>query len=191
MARQRNYRDEYRRRVERALARGLSRSAARGHSRKTEQPAAIKTTRADSKAEAAIRRMNRGESMTAAARAARMSVERLRRVLAEAEIGRRNGRRWTTSDNRPRRVPVITDGRVRVLIADGYPPAQLAGAHHHAVGEFVRTNDLRVLKPFEGRYVRAVSGRKYPLETDPNELHRIAAMDLRPFHEIYEIVSTT
>jgi hypothetical protein len=120
-----------------------------------------------------------------------VSVERLRRVLQQAQIGKRKGKRWTTSDTRPRRIPVMTGGTVRVVIADGFEPAQLAGAHHHAAGEFVRTNDPGLLKPFEGRAVRSVSGRKYPLETDPNALHRIAAMDTPPFHEIYEIVSPT
>jgi hypothetical protein len=85
----------------------------------------------------------------------------------------------------------MSGGRVHVVIADGFVPAHLAGAHHHAVGEFVRTNDLSFLKPFEGKSVRTVSGRKYLLETDPNALHRIASMDSPPFHEIYEIVSPT
>jgi hypothetical protein len=85
----------------------------------------------------------------------------------------------------------MTRGRVQVVIADGFEPAQLAGAHHHAVGEFVRTNDVGLLTPFKGKAVRSVSGRKYVLETDPNALHRIASMDNPPFHEIYEIVSPT
>lgn len=190
MARQRDYRAEYRRRIERGLARGLSRSQARGHS-KTTAPSNGRTAKADTRAEAAIRRMNRGESMTAAARSEHVSVERLRKVLAEVQIGERKGRHWVTSDTRPRRVPVITEGRIRVLIVDGYEAARRVGEHHHAVGEAVRTNDFEPMKRFKGTSVRSVSGRKYALETNPNELHRIAAMDSPPFHEIYEIVSTT
>jgi hypothetical protein len=133
--------------------------------------------------------MNRGESMTVAAKASHVSPERLRQALAHSEIGQRSGRRWITADKRPRRVPVMTGGRVRVVIADGFEPAQLAGAHYHAVGEFVRTNDAGLLEPFEGKSVRTVSGRNYELEINPNALHRIAAMDSPPFHEIYEIVS--
>jgi hypothetical protein len=34
-----------------------------------------------------------------------------------------------------------------------------------------------------------MDGKSHPLETDPNALHRIAAMDTPPFHEIYEITS--
>ena len=77
------------------------------------------------------------------------------------------------------------------LIVAGYEQARLVGEHHHAVGSFVRTNDIELIKPFEGQSVRAASGRKYPLETDPNALHRIAAMDTPPFHEIYAITSTS
>ncbi|HUN77256.1 MAG TPA: hypothetical protein VMU40_22290 [Steroidobacteraceae bacterium] len=83
----------------------------------------------------------------------------------------------------------MTGGRFRVLTVPGYNEARLVGEHHYAAGEFVRTNDPSFLKPFRGQSVKAVSGRRYPLETDPNALHRIAAMDSPPFHEIYEINS--
>jgi hypothetical protein len=69
--------------------------------------------------------------------------------------------------------------------------ARRVGEHHHAAAEFVRTNDRELIKPFRGRTVQAANGRIYPLETDPNALHRIAAMDSPPFHEIYEITSDT
>ena len=75
----------------------------------------------------------------------------------------------------------MTGGRTRNLVLRGYPQARLVGEHHHAVGEFVRTNDIAHLTPFEGQSVKAVNGREYSLETDPNALHRIAAMDTPPF----------
>ncbi len=85
----------------------------------------------------------------------------------------------------------MTEGRARNLVLSGYLQARLVGEHHYAVGEFVRTNDIAVLKPFEGQSVKAVNGRRYQLETDPNALHRIAAMDTPPFHEIYQITSNS
>ena len=93
------------------------------------------------------------------------------------------------TDNRLRRVPVLTDGRQRTVTVGGYEWARLAGEHHNAAGQFVRTNDPSHLEPFVGRSVKTVQGRRVPFETDPNELHRIAAMDNPPFHEIYEITS--
>jgi hypothetical protein len=86
---------------------------------------------------------------------------------------------------------VITGRQIRKLIVDSKEDATLAGKHYNAAGKFVKTNDITLLKPFAGRAVHAASGRRYVLQTDPNELHRIAAMDSPPFHEIYEFTSST
>ena len=187
----RDFKAEYRRRIERGLARGLSRSQARGHPKANEQAIEPTVPKGDPGLEAAIREMNHGNSLTAAARSRHISAERLRRFLTVQELAELKGRRWVMSDGRPRQVLVMTGGRERTLIVDGYDQARLVGEHRQAVGAFVRTNDIALIRPFEGRSVRAASGRKYPLETDPNELHRIASMDTPPFHEIYAITSTS
>lgn len=83
----------------------------------------------------------------------------------------------------------MTGGRVRVVTVPTYDEAQLVGEHAHGVREFVRTNNTKFLEPFKGRSVQATNGRRYVLETDPNALHRLAAVDSPPFHEIYEITS--
>lgn len=140
--------------------------------------------------EIAVREMNRGRSLTATARALGLSSQRLRTHLKLKRLIKRKGKRWIPQDNRLRRVPVMTGGRFRVLAVRGYKAASLVGKHHHAAGQFVRTNDINLIKPFTGQTVQAVNGRRYRLETDPNELHRIAAMDTPPFHEIYAITST-
>jgi hypothetical protein len=89
------------------------------------------------------------------------------------------------------RIPTPSGGRFRVLTVRGYEPARLAGEHHNAAAAFVRTSDISLIESFKGQSVQATNGRRYPLETDPNTLHRIAAMDTPPFHEIYEIISST
>lgn len=144
---------------------------------------------ADLRLKAAVREMNRGRSLTATARFLRLSPKTLKKYLKGERLLKRNGRRWATKDIRPRRIPVMTGGRFRVLTVRGYEPARLVGEHHLAAGEFVRTNDIKLLELFRGQTVQAINGRRYPLETDPNALHRIAAMDSPPFHEIYEIIS--
>ncbi len=191
MTARRDYKAEYRRRIERGLARGLSRSQARGHPKANEQSIEPIVTKGDPGLEAAIREMNHGTSMTAADRSRHISAERLRRFLVVQDLADRERHRWVATDTRPRQVPVMTGGRERTLIVDGYDQARLVGEHRQAVGAFVRTNDIALIKPFEGKSVRAASGRKYPLETDPNELHRIASMDTPPFHEIYAITSSS
>ena len=193
--RKRDYKAEYRRRIERGLKKGLSRSQARGHPKPAEKPVSPRKksarVRPDKSLDAAIREMNRGTSMTAAARAEHVSVERLRRFLVQESLADKEGTRWVPKDQRPRRVPVMTGGRFRILTVDGYQQARIVGEHHNAVGQFVRSNNLSVIEPFVGLHIRGANGNTYLLETDPNALHRIAAMDTPPFHEIYEIVSST
>lgn len=139
--------------------------------------------------EAAIKEMNRGRSLTTSARRLHLPAKELRTTLRRRKLVTRKGKRWVSKDDRLRRVPVMTDGRFRVVTVRGYERARLVGEHHNAVGEFVRTNQIKLIKPFKGKSVEAANGREYPLETDPNALHRIAAMDTPPFHEIYEITS--
>jgi hypothetical protein len=135
--------------------------------------------------------MNRGRSVTAAARSLNLPPDDLRKTLKQLRLLKRKGKHWVINDDRPRRVPVTTGGRKRNLTVRGYEQASFLGDYHHAVGKFLEANDPRVLKPFRGRTVKAANGRHYVLETDPNALHRIAAMDTPPFHEIYEITSNT
>lgn len=140
----------------------------------------------------AVRDMSRGRSLTATAQSLEISSDDLRRRLKQRRLlkSKRKGRRWVIADL-PRRVPVMTGGRFRVLTVRGYAEARLVGEHHNAAGMFVRTNDINLITPFRGQTVQALNGRRYVLETDPNELHRIAAMDSPPFYEIYEITSNT
>lgn len=147
--------------------------------------------RPDPRLEIAVREMNRGRSLSATARSLGFSAKSLQDQLRRKRLIKRKGKRWVTKDKRLRRVPAMTGGRFRVLTVRGYEQARLVGKHHHAVGEFVRTNDINFIKPFKGRSVRSINGRDFILETDPNALHRIAAMDSPPFHEIYEITSNT
>jgi len=145
----------------------------------------------DPRLKIAVREMNRGRSLSSAARALGFSSKTLQLHLRRKRLLTRKGNRWVVNDKQLRRIPTMTGGRSRVIIVRGYAPARLVGEHHNAVGEFVRTNDITVLMPFKGRSVRSASGREFILETDPNVLHRIAAMDSPQFHEIYKITSTT
>ena len=119
----------------------------------------------DPRFEAAVREMNRGRSLTASARESQVPRKDFEKYLAQRRLRRRKGRRWTTKDTRPRRVPVMTRGRFRILTVRGYESARLVGEHHNTIGEFVRTNDIGFISPFRGQAVQTITGRKYPLET--------------------------
>jgi hypothetical protein len=178
-----------RKKVTKKVARRTSRAKGKAPAARKPLKRIRKSLKSDPILEAAVLEMNRGRSLTAAARDSQLSRKQIQDYATQRRLGKRKGQRWVTKDNRPRRVPVMTKGRSRVLTVRGYAQARLVGEHHHAVGEFVRTNEIELIRPFKGQTVQTVSGRKYLLETNPNALHRIAAMDTPPFHEIYEITS--
>jgi hypothetical protein len=134
--------------------------------------------------------MNRGRSLTAAARAIGFPPTNLQAQLRGLGLLKRKGKRWVFKDDRSRKVVITTGGRSRTVTVRGFDEASIASAYQQAAKQFLSTNQLRFLQPFKGRTVQAANGRRYPLETDPNTLHRLAAMDSPPFHEIYEITST-
>jgi hypothetical protein len=189
MAKQRDFKAEYRRRLERAAVRGLSRSQARGHARAGEAP--IRGTRTignDERLEAALKLLRNAKKQGIAARAAGVSPERFRRFLRENSLAERQGRSWLITDRRPRRMTVISEREVKnVTLAD---PDQLSlnGRHLAAVQQFLRSNDIELLRPFEGMAVVDVKGRPHPLETNPNALHRLASAGSEVFHEVYRLV---
>jgi hypothetical protein len=189
MPRTRDYRKEYQRRVARALELGLSPTQARGHPKANEKSLKAARREFDRRFETAVLAMNRGESLTAATRRAGLSRKLFTPLASKRRLIKRKGRRWVVNDKRMKRVLVASRGRLQKIWVDNYEDASLAGSHYSAIGNFVRDNDVSRLEPFEGLFVRAANGKRFPLETDPNELHRIAAMDSPPFHEIYEITS--
>ena len=72
-----------------------------------------------------------------------------------------------------REVLVATGGQRR-WIKVGFPAASLVGSHNEAIKRYVRFNDPALLDPFAGKTAVDLRGRKYPLETRPNVLHRLA-----------------
>lgn len=187
MARNRDYKAEYARRIASAAKRGLSRSQARGHARRGEATVRTPPAADPAKLEAAFKSMRETGSQTAAAKAHNISPERLRRFVREKALAERNGRGWIFTDARSRQMVVISNGEVHHSTLAGFDQASLNGRHLNAVQKFIRSNDIDLLRPFEGAVVVDSSGKAHPLETNPNALHRIAAMGEPSFPEIYRI----
>jgi len=82
---------------------------------------------------------------------------------------------------------VVSDGEARELTLRDFEQASMNGRHLAAVGAFLRTNDIDLLRPFEGQSVIEAGGQAHPLETDPNALYRLAHAGSEVFHEIYRL----
>lgn len=183
----RDYKAEYARRIERGQARGLTRAEARGHRRGLNRAEAqTPASKPDEKIQQAIQVMKAGSSLTAAAKAAHVSSERLRRHFVVAKLGKLRGRTWKLHNRRVAHITRLGTKRLFVSAAD----ASLEGQHHNAVKQFLATNDLAPLQPFVGKSVRDLKGKLHLFETDPNALYRHATRDEPEFHEIYQIVAT-
>lgn len=188
MAKSRDYKAEYQRRIANAAKRGLSRSQARGHARSGEKPIRAKPSRRDDGLEAALKRLREIGNQGRAAKDAGVSVERFRRFLRSNALAKRQGKRWRITDNRPYDMTVITGGEVVVLVVREFEQRSLNGEHLNAVKAFLASNDRDFLDPFEGRSVIDAKGKAHPLETNPNILHRLASAGEAVFHEIYRLV---
>lgn len=188
MARQRNYKAEYERRIANAAKRGLSRSQARGHARAGEAHVKPRPVKSDERLEAALKLLRQTGHQGRAAKEAGVSAERFRRFLRSNSLAQRQGREWHVTDNRHRRMTVITGGESGELTLRDYEQSSLNGRHLAAVGTFLRSNDIDLLSPFQGRSVIDAGGQAHFLETDPNTLYRLAHAGSEVFHEIYRLV---
>jgi hypothetical protein len=188
----RDYRAEYRRRIAQGAAKGVSRSQARGHPKPTE--AAFSSKRPPKPIESdrlqlAFRVLRQEKSLTAAARAAKVSPERLRHFATQREdVFERRGRRWTVRHDLPRRMRLYSEGKSLIVVVGDFDSASKIGRFMSAVGEFLRTNNPAGLREFGGVSVTDVSGKTHLFETRPNMLYRLASAHDQSFEHIYRIV---
>jgi len=175
----------------RAGARGLSRSQGRGHPKAGETAVGAKHPPRrieDDRLQVALKTLRQEKSLTAAARAAKVSPERLRRYASEREIIEKQGRRWAVRHELPRRMLLFSNGRTLQVVVGDFDAASKIGRYMSEVGEFLRTNKPAGLQEFEGASVTDVSGKAHPFETRPNALYRLASAHDQSFEHIYRIV---
>lgn len=97
---------------------------------------------------------------------------------------------WTFADLRSRQVRIFSEREQRVIWVPSYEQAALAGAYEHDAHALLEDPDRLLtsfLDKYEDRFVRDVTGRWHRLETDINEIYRLAHAYPEPFSEFYQI----
>lgn len=142
----------------------------------------------DPKLNKALRFLRAGNSQGLAARSAGVSVRRFRRFIRQGKLASYRGRHWRFSDRRRRQVVAITTRGEKQFFVRGFEAASWAMSHRNAVKQFLATNDLSLLTPFEGKSLSDTRGRKHSLETRPNKLYRLAHAGSEPYEMIYRLL---
>ncbi|MDE2040609.1 MAG: hypothetical protein KGJ45_11435 [Elusimicrobia bacterium] len=194
VARQRDYRAEYQRRIERGLAAGLSRTQARRSG-----PSKAQDWQSSSRLlQNAFKSIQHGRYRSAeqAARELHLDPERLRgymlatgqahreagRVLPGRAPGTRGGRHPTYH------VPIISNGRI-VEIDVNERNATLAGKYMGTVGDYIRYQGKgktgEAIQAFRGQTITDLSGKTYTFETRLQTLKDIHEFESANWDEIY------
>jgi len=187
----RDYAAEYKRRIARALARGLSRSQGRGHPKAGEVQASPRRPPKpipDDRLQLAFQILRKEKNLRSAAKAAKVSPERLKHAAANKGSIVKIGRRWGVRPDLPRRMPLYSRGRQLDITVGDSEAASLIGRYMSAVSQFLATNDRALLQPFAGQVVIDIKGKSHPFETNPNALYRLASAGGETFEQVYRIV---
>jgi hypothetical protein len=187
----RNYQAEYQRRIAKALSKGLSRSQGRGHPKPAEQLGGLDRAERpieDARLQLALKTLRQDRNLTAAARAAKISPERLRRVAIERNILERKGRRWAVRHDLPRRMLLYSNAKALTITVGDFDSASSIGRYMSAVSKFLRTNNPSGLGEFVDESVTDISGKTHVFETRRNALYRLDSANDQSFEQIYRIV---
>jgi hypothetical protein len=88
-------------------------------------------------------------------------------------------------DQLPRLMRVLTEEGVAAAEVRGSALAKRLSQYWHAVDEYLRTGDRRLLRRFEGKRLRA-GGHLFPFITDPELLVRLGEVGEVRFEDLYE-----
>lgn len=196
MARKRDFRAEYARRIALAKSRArslgikFSRAQARGHAAKGEVPISIfkrnevirrQRQATEKRLEKAFRLIRGGASVTSAAKSAGMSRGTLRRVGVErgvlVPVEATRGPRFAITS---KTVDILTSsGRVHDNVPLDRRALSTMGRYWNAVDEAISTGSSEPLKGFKGTRVKGLDGREYTLATNLKTILRVKEQDPR------------
>jgi hypothetical protein len=134
--------------------------------------------------EKALSLIKQGVSQAAAAKIHGVTEQRLARYRRATTTSKRQGRKWVIIDRRPAEMYIAENGKVSA-IAVPYRNKGLIGRYWNALNEFLAENDVAPLKPYAGRSIRDIKGKKHFFETGPNTLRMLDAIGELSFVTIY------
>jgi hypothetical protein len=180
----------YARRKRRGTAKGLSLAQLRGHPTPKESYASKRKLSAvdEHKLQLAVKEMFGGKSLTASARSVDMSPETFKRILRTRRIVKKRKGRWFVQRNVPRQMLLYSDGTAIQFVSADQKAISAAGTFMHAVRMYLNSNKPAELKPFVGKSVKDIFGKKHRFETDPNTLNRLASTGSESFEDIYRYI---
>ena len=135
-----------------------------------------------------LRLLRTEKTITSAARKAGITPAKLRAYAIKKKLLVQRGKRWVVQKDVPRKLLIYSDGKEHVITVGSFRTASQIGEYMAGVRWFVQTNDLHHIEPFAGKSIKDVSGKRFPLETRPNVLHRLANSGGDSFEQVYRIV---
>ena len=189
-AKNRNYRAEYARRLERAFAKGLTRAEARGHGANLSKPKSGKALNSNQRfLEKGVKLIKSGSSLIAIAKQLHVAPERLRNYLQASGVAKKVGNRWKIGpDDRTRQMLVFSDQRALKVRVEP-EAASLIGTYMNDVGLFLNSNNPAFLKVWKDERFVDVKGRKHHFETDRYTLYQLNQAGRNSFDEFYKIIT--
>jgi hypothetical protein len=133
-----------------------------------------------------LRRVRKGQSLSKASRELHTTPETV--IKNTGALVKVKGK-WTakSQDRISRIMSVYENGKQTWIHVRDSRIASKIGKYNSAVNEFLRTGDVKILKPFK-RPFKDANGKLHYFEIDPDKLYEIAEQQEEPeFWEIYKI----
>ena len=133
-----------------------------------------------------LRKVRNGQSLTSASKELHTTPETV--IKNTGAFKKIKGKWLAKSQDRISRVmSIYENGKQKWIEVRDSRIASKIGKYNSAVNEFLRTGDIKVLKPFKKPFKDA-TGKVHRFETNPDKLYEIAESQEEPeFWEIYKI----